>query len=101
MAIKIKPQTMRKIAGKDITSSYQLVDSTFGASVYFLRLVSTLDSQVTISLDGISDWQVLPAGKDADLYFNNCAIDNYLGIYVKGSTVAGNLYVTALVVATK
>lgn len=94
------PLAQQVAAATDVTASYTLVGSVFGEGVVTLIIVSTLDQDVQVSLDGIVDFMPVVAGATIiiDVKANQIALSGYRGVYVKeiGDPTTGSLYVSAI-----
>jgi hypothetical protein len=95
-----KPLAQRSIAAASIGASYSLVSSVFGEGVVTLIIVSTLDEDVQISLNGTTDFIPIVAGATLvlDIKANQIALGGWRGVYVKeiGNPTSGSLYVSAI-----
>lgn len=91
------PLTQRSLAAASIGASYSLVGSIFGRGVTVLIIVSTLDEDVQLSLDGTNDWIPLVAGSTivVDQKTNGIVLGGWRGVYVKeiGNPTTGSIYV--------
>ncbi len=91
------PLVQRVIAAASIGSSYTVVGSTFGRGVTLLIIISTLDQDVQLSLDGTNDWVPLVASGTLvlDEKTNGGVLAGWRGVYVKeiGNPTTGSLYV--------
>ena len=87
-----------------IGAAYSLVGPLFKDGIVTLYIYSSLNAEVKLSLDGVSDWMTMPAGASAfvfDAKSNKAPIPGKYGIYVKQNLLAltsGVLYVTAMTV---
>lgn len=95
-----KPLAQRAIAAAAIGASYSLVSSVFGEGVVTIIIVSTLDENVQLSLDGTTDFMPMVAGATfvLDIKANQIALGGWRGVYVKeiGNPTTGSLYVSAI-----
>lgn len=91
------PLVQKTLAAASIGASYTLVDSVFGRGVIVLVIVSTLDQDVQLSLDGTNDWLPLVAGSTLvlDEKTNGGVLAGWRGVYVKeiGNPTTGSIYV--------
>jgi len=92
------PMIQRVAAAAAIGSTYTLVGSIFGSGVILLIIVSTLDQDVQISLDGVNDFMPVIAHSaiPLDIKSDVAAIPGWRGVYVKeiGNPTTGSLYVS-------
>ena len=92
-----KPLPQKSIAAASIGATYSIVDSVFGEGIITLIIVSTLDEDIQISLDGVDDFIPVVAGATIiiDVKSNQAAFGGYRAVYVKeiGNPTTGSLYV--------
>lgn len=98
---------LRSLSSGSVTGSYQVVGSTFANNIILLKVVNDSDQDITVSYDGSTDQDFIPANTYT-LYDLNT--NSYLpsrgggalefaigtGVYVKGSAGTGNIYVVAV-----
>lgn len=92
-----QPLAMRKLTAAQIGAAYTLAGSVFGQGVVTVFLISSLNGDVVLSFDGVTDFIELPSNASIaiDLATNKIALQGNLGIYLKdGSTAAGTGYVS-------
>jgi len=91
------PLTQRNLAAGSIGATYSIVGSIFNAGVILLIVVSTLDEDIQLSLDGSTDFIPLLAGGTLiiDEKTNGIVLPGYLGVYAKqlGVPASGSVYV--------
>lgn len=91
------PLAQRSIAAASIGASYTLVGTIFSTGVVQLFIISTLDQNVQVSLDGVADFIPIKANSQVvfDLRSDEISIPGSYGVYVKqiGVPTTGNLYV--------
>lgn len=99
-------ETLRVLASTALTGSYQAVGTPLLFPSYILKLVNTGDTTVTISINGTSDIDILPANSfflydEYKTQFRELLAQG-TQIYVKGTAgTTGSIYVVSqyLVVA--
>lgn len=96
---KIVPQALRTLAFGDVSGTYALVGSIFGAGVYYIYIVSSFNANVTISFDGVDDWAVVVPNVPMVVPQIGLAIPGNYGIYVKGTVASGSINVSAIGIA--
>lgn len=97
---KAVPMVQRVTAAGSVGVGYSLVGSVFGSGVIMLIIVSTLDQDVQISLDGTHDFMPVLSNSAIvlDMRSDGCALPGDLAVYVKqiGAPASGNLYVSGI-----
>lgn len=100
--IRFLPDTIRSIDSATFTGSYQAVGSVLTFPTRVVKFTNNSTVLVTISWDGTSDHEVLPAGSFMliDVSANHEAVENRCDIaaktqfYVKASAGTGLLYIS-------
>lgn len=96
---RIAWETLRTIDSATLTGSYQALGTPLANPSYILKLVNNSTVLVTISIDGINDVDVAPAGSfwlydegkvGASSAFP--AMPKNTQVYVKGSAGTGTIY---------
>ena len=101
---KLAYNPLQSIAGADITSSYQAVGDPLASACCIVKIVNNTNAVQTISTDGVTDMDILPAASFA-LYDATSDSPNPGGglffpegtqFLVKGSSSTGSLYIVSL-----
>lgn len=103
MAVKnvIKSIPLTNIASSTLTTTYQAINTTgLPNACSIIRIISTSTTGVTVSYDGVTDNDYVPAATISQLSFqtngqpNNFASLLPVGtiVYVKGTAGTGNVY---------
>lgn len=91
------PLVQRSLAAGSIGAGYTLVGSIFSAPVVLLLIVSTLDEDIQLSLDGTTAFIPLLAGGTIvlDEKTNGIALPGWRGVYASqlGIPTSGAVYV--------
>ena len=95
---------LRSLASSSISSSYAAVGTAFTYPARIVKIVNNSNKDVTVSVDGSSDYDFVPAGGftlyDCGTNRGNAspemAIAEGTQIFVKGSSGTGNVYVVVL-----
>lgn len=94
------PQAQRSIAFGSITNAYQKVGAVFNEGIIWLAFISSLDTPVTVSLDGTTDFLTIKALANVviDIKTNQAAFPGWMGVYVKyvSAPSQGTFYVSAI-----
>ena len=100
---KVQAATRGLLAGSSLTSSYQAINSTpFAGACFRVSISNTTTAAVDISFDGINDHDVvlsdeaivIDAQTNAQPTADAALFVKGLTVYVKGSSSAGNVYVS-------
>lgn len=101
LSIRLTSEELRSIDSASINGTLQIVGSTFTKPIILLKLVNDSDTAVTVSYDGVTDHDYVPANgfalydANANRYRDNGGMqfDVGSGVYVRGSAGTGNFYV--------
>lgn len=97
------PLIQRTLAAGSIGANYSLVGSIFSTPVVLLIVVSTLDEDVQLSLDGSTDFIPLVSRglMVLDEKTNGIVLSGEKGVYVKriGTPTSGSIYVGGFTIA--
>jgi hypothetical protein len=95
---------LRSLASSSITSSYQVLGTSFTHGARILKILNNSTQDVTISIDGTNNYDYVPAG--GFTLYDCCTnrgnpspsmdIPQGTQIYVKGTAGTGNVYVIVL-----
>lgn len=100
--VKAVPLVQRSIGFASIGATYSVVGSIFGDPVFCLIIVSTLNENVQISLDGVNDFIPVVANATLviDIKSDGAAVGGALGVYVKdlNNPTSGSLYVSGFTI---
>jgi len=95
------PEALRSIDSATFTGSYQAVGAVTANTGRIVKFTNNSTSLVTVSSDGSTDHEILPAGSFVLLDCSTNAESNYLLIvaqkvqfYVKGSPGTGLVYIS-------
>lgn len=100
---RVKAVTRGSLAGMSLTSSYQAINSTpFTGACFRIAIYNTTNAAIDISFDGSTDNDVVLAGgmividaqTNAQPNGNEALFAKNLVVYAKGSSAAGNVYVS-------
>ena len=95
-------ETLRSIDSSTLTGSYQTVGTPLLYPGYIIKMVNNSSSLVTVSIDGVTDIDVLPANSFFlyDLSTSPTpapeALPKGTQIYVKGSSGTGLIYFVSM-----
>jgi hypothetical protein len=93
---RIAWETLRSINSTTLNGTYQAVGSAFANPSYKCKLVNNSTSLVTISIDGLTDIDVAPAGSfwlyDETITAREESLPKGTQIFVKGSAGTGLIY---------
>lgn len=99
---KIKWETLRSIDSATFTGSYQALGTALDNPSYICKLVNNSNRLVTISIDGVNDHDIAPAGSYWLYDEGKVSISGHLPalpkgttIYVKGSAGTGSVYLVS------
>jgi hypothetical protein len=104
MANKVQAAALATIAGSSLTSSYAAINSSgLPEPCFLIRIVNTTSGAVTISYDGSTDNDIVPANGFIEIDAQTNAqppawftlFAKYQVVYVKGSSGSGNVYLSA------
>lgn len=89
-------ETLRVIDSATLNGTYQALGDALEQSSYICKVVNNSTVLVTISIDGINDVDVVPAGSfwlyDCDKTTEHESIPVNTQFYVKGSAGTGSIY---------
>lgn len=95
-------ETLRSIDSATFTGSYQALGTPLQHPSYILKLVNNSNVLITISIDGITDIDVAPAGSfwlydegKVGISSSSPAIPAGTQFYVKGSASTGSVYLVS------
>lgn len=100
---RVQATTRGLLAGSSLTSSYQAINATpFAGACFRVSVSNTTNAAVDISFDGATDHDtvlanasiVIDAQANAQPTANTALFQKGLIVYVKGSSGAGNVYVS-------
>ena len=106
--VRVAFDELRSIDSSTLTGSYQVVGSTFSSPIIMLKIVNDANEDVTVSYDGSTDQDFVPANGFTLYDFNT---NHYAssrggggafqlavgeGVYVKGTAGTGTIYVVAI-----
>lgn len=99
---RIAWETLRSIDSATLTGSYQALGTPLEHPSYICKMVNNSTSSVTVSVDGINDIDVCPAGSfwlydegKVGLSAAYPALPQGTQVYVKGSAGTGSIYLVS------
>jgi len=98
---KVAWETLRSIDSATFTGSYQAIGTPLSFPAYKLKLVNNSTVLVTVSIDGVNDVDVAPAGsfwlydETVTLSPSIQGIPAGTKIFVKGSAGTGSVYLVS------
>lgn len=102
LSSSLYPDVLRSFASASLTSSYQVLGTTLNYPTKIIRLLNNGTTDVTVSWDGITDHDYLPAGsfllldvstnKETSQVFTISKGTQFL---VKGTAGTGNIYLSS------
>lgn len=99
---RLYPNPLSSINSASFTGSYQLLGTTLPNACRIIKLTNNSNVAVTISWDGVTDHEILPAGSfvllDASANKENsgiCEISQGTQFLVKGSAGTGSVYLSS------
>jgi hypothetical protein len=104
MANKVQAATLATKAGSALSSSYAAINANgLPEPCFLIRITNTTSGVVTISYDGSTDHDIIPANGFIEIDAQTNAqppawftlFAKYQVVYVKGSSGSGNVYLSA------
>jgi hypothetical protein len=97
-------EQLRSINSSTLSGSYQAVGTSFAHPICIMKMVNNSTSLVTVSVDGVNDYDVLPATSfflydattNASKRNDVLVFPQGTQIYVKGSAGTGLIYLVCL-----
>lgn len=100
---QLKYETLRSIDSSTFTGNYQTLGSAISNAVSLIKVVNNSTVLVTVSVDGVNDHDILPAGSfflydvtsDSPQESGSIFVEKGRQYYVKGSAGTGSVYLVA------
>lgn len=95
------PDALRSLASASVSSSYQAVGTTFTNPIRIMKITNNSTQDITISWDGLTDHEYIPAGSFLLLdvssnaeFSRSCEISSGTQILAKGTAGTGTIYIS-------
>ena len=102
-AIRVGFEELRSLAFGAISGVYAGIGTAFSHPIRILKVTNTTDADITLSDDGITDKDIVPASSFVlyDFTSNNANASGFYfaegdRIYAKGAPGSGSVYVTTI-----
>lgn len=93
---RINWETLRSFDSSTLSGSYQAIGTPLAHPSYIFKMVNNSTVLVTISIDGATDVDVLPANSfflyDEDKFPEHLFLPQGTQVYIKGSAGTGDIY---------
>ncbi len=104
--VKIFPETLRTVDSATLAGAYVPIGAPLGKPIRIFKFVNDSNTEVTVSWDGVNDYDILPAMSFFlyDITTNRSNVEGSQGIYVasgtqfyiKGAAGVGNIYLACI-----
>lgn len=101
LSIRATIDILRSIDSSTFTGSYQALGTPVANSVRIMKFVNNSNQDVTISIDGVNDYEILPATSYFVIDFsanretgNAWELPSNTQFYVKGTAGTGSVYLS-------